>query len=164
MALVKPKVMSVPQVSLSMVLGDDVQALLRQAVGGLGGAVAAQHEQAVELELVVGVDHRGNLLNAVLARDVEQLEGRAAGTQDGAAAGEDAGEVGGCHHAELAVDETAVAVLKAVDLHGLLALVYECLHDAAHGGIERLAVAAAREQADSKHRMTSLVVPIALTV
>ena len=29
--------------------GDDVEALFAQAVGGLGGAVAAQHKQAVEL-------------------------------------------------------------------------------------------------------------------
>lgn len=45
--------------------GDNVEALFAQAVGGLGGAVTAQHKQAVELQLVIGVDHRGHLLDAV---------------------------------------------------------------------------------------------------
>ena len=58
--------------------GDNVEALFAQAVGGLGGAVAAQHKQAVELQLVIGVDHRGHLLDAVGLGNVQALERRAA--------------------------------------------------------------------------------------
>ena len=134
--------------------GDNVEALFAQAVGGLGGAVAAQHKQAVELQLVIGVDHRGHLLDAVGLGDVEALERRAARAQDGAAAGEDAAKIGGRHDAEPAVDKALVAVLKTIDLNRLFAIGHKRFDDAAHGGVERLAIAATGKKTDSKHDVT----------
>ena len=54
--------------------GDNVEALFAQAVGGLGGAVAAQHEQAVQAQLLIGLHHGGDFLDAVLLRGVQALE------------------------------------------------------------------------------------------
>ena len=131
--------------------GDNVEALFAQAVGSLGGAVAAQHKQAVELQLVIGVDHRGHLLDAVGLGNVQTLERCAARAQDSAAAGEDAAKIGRRHDAEPAVDKALVAVLKTVDLDRLFAIGYERFDDAAHGGVERLAVAATSKKTDPKH-------------
>lgn len=131
--------------------GDNVEALFAQAVGSLGGAVTAQHKQAVELQLVIGVDHRGHLLDAVGLGNVQVLERRAARAQDSAAAGEDTAKIGGRHDAEPAVDKALVAVLKAIDLDRLFAIGHKRFDDAAHGGVERLAVAATSKKTDPKH-------------
>ena len=137
--------------------GDDVEALLGEAVGGLGGAVAAEHEEAVELELGVGVLHGLDLVDSVGLGRVEELEGGAARAEDGAAHREQAGEVAVVHQAEALVDEALVAVFEAVDLDGLARVAVDGLDDAAHGGVERLAVAAAREESDSQHGCPFLV-------
>ena len=131
--------------------GDNVEAFFAQAVGGLGGSVAAQHKQAVELQFMIGVDHCGHLLDAVGLGNVQALERRAARAQDGAAAGEDAAKVCRRHHAKTAVDEALVAVLKTIDLDRLFAIGHERFDDAAHGGIERLAVAATGKKTDPEH-------------
>ena len=131
--------------------GDNVEALFAQAVGSLGGAVAAQHKQAVELQLVIGVDHRRHLLDAIGLGNIQTLERRAARAQDGAAAGEDAAKIGGRHDAEPAVDKALVAVLKTIDLDRLFAIGHECFDDATHGGVERLAVAATGKKTDPEH-------------
>lgn len=55
--------------------GDNVEALFAQTVGGLGGAVAAQHKQAVELQLMIGVDHCRHLLDAVGLGNIQALNG-----------------------------------------------------------------------------------------
>ena len=131
--------------------GDNVEALFAQAVGGLGGAVAAQHKQAVELQLVIGVDHRRHLLDAIGLGSIQTLERCAARAQDGAAAGEDAAKIGGRHDAEPAVDKALVSVLKTVDLDRFFAIGHERFDDAAHGGVERLAVAATSKKTNPKH-------------
>ncbi len=121
------------------------------------GAVAAKDDQAVQLELVVGLLHGGNLVHAVGAGDLDGLEGGAAGTQEGAALGEDAGEVRVGEQPEAAVDQALVAVLKAVDLH-LLPRVQQRLGDAPHGRVQGLAVPAAGQHADSFHGKPSFKV------
>lgn len=131
--------------------GDNVEALFAQAVGGLGGAVAAQHKQAVELQLMIGMDHRGHLLDAVSLGNIQALERRAARTQDGAATGEDAAKIGGRHDTESAVDKALVAVLKTINLDRLFAIGHKRFDNAAHGGVERLAVAATGKKTDPKH-------------
>ena len=69
-ALWKPKVMSVPHRSLSMVLGrvTTLQPFVAQEVGGFVGAVAAQDHQAVQLQLVVRLFHGRHLVDAVFLR------------------------------------------------------------------------------------------------
>ena len=130
--------------------GNDVQPLLAQEVGGLVGAVAAQDHQAVQLELVVGLLHGGHLVHAVLAGNLDGLEGGAAGTQERAPLGEDAGKVGVGQEPEASINQPLVSVLEAVDLH-LLAGIEQGLGDAAHGRVQGLAVPAAGQHSDSFH-------------
>jgi hypothetical protein len=129
---------------------DDVEPLLPQEIGGLMGAVAPQDHQAVQLELVVVLLHGRHLVHAVGPRDLDGLEGGAAGAKEGAALGEDAGEVGVGEEPEAAVDEALIAVLEAVDLH-LLVGVEHGLGHAPHGRVEGLAVPAAGEHSDAFH-------------
>ena len=77
----------------------------------------SQYDQHVQLELVVGLLHGGHLVDAVLLDDLYGLEGGAAGAQERAALGEDAGEIAVCQQTELAVDEALIAVEEAVDLN-----------------------------------------------
>ena len=120
------------------------------------GAVAAQDYQAVQLQLVVGLLHGGHLVHAVLARDLDRLERRAAGSQEGAPLGENTGEISVSQELEFAVDQALIAVLKAVDLHRLPGI-EQCLGNAPHGRVQGLAVAAAGKHSDSFHHKALLI-------
>ena len=135
-----------------------MQALLREAVGRLGRAVSAQNKEAVKLEVLVGALHGGHLHGAIGLGDVEQLEGGAAGAEHGAALREEAREVAGRHLDVAVVNKALVAIDKSVDLNVLLGVVHDGLDDCAHGGVERLAVAAASEKANPQHGSSSPVV------
>ena len=100
---------------------------------------------------MIGVDHRGHLLDAVGLGSIQALERRTARAQDGAAAGEDAAKIGGSHDTESAVDKALVAVLKTIDLDRLFAVGHKRFDNAAHGGVECLAVAATGKKTDPKH-------------
>ena len=100
---------------------------------------------------MIGVDHRRYLLDAVGLGNVQALERRAARAQDGTATGKDAAKIGGRHDTEPAVDKALVAVLKTIDLDRLFAIGHKRFDDAAHGGVERLAVAATGKKTDPKH-------------
>ena len=119
------------------------------------GAIAPQDHQAVQLQLVVGLLHGRHLVHAVLAGDLDGLEGRAAGAQEGAALGENAGEVGVGQKPEAPVNQALVSVQKAVDFH-LLVRVVQRLGDAPHGRVQGLAVPAAGQHTDSFHNKPSL--------
>ena len=64
---------------------NDVQPLLGEQVGGLVGAVAAQTKQAVQLCVLVGLFHGGDLVDLVLFHYPHHLKRGAFGAQDGAA-------------------------------------------------------------------------------
>ena len=72
---------------------DDVQTLLREQVGGFVGAVAAQAQQAVQLGVLVGLFHGGNLVNLVVLHHTHHFKGGALGAQNGAAQRQDAAEI-----------------------------------------------------------------------
>ena len=114
---------------------DDVQPLLREQVGGLVGAVAAQTQQTVELCGFVGLFHGGDLINVVVLHHTHQLEGGALGAQNGAAQGQDAAEVVLVHLTVVAVDQAAVTVGDAHDLHVIPHAGVQCFCNAADGGV-----------------------------
>ena len=133
---------------------DDVQPLLAEQVGGLLAAVAPQHHQAVQPQAAVGVFHGLHLVQAVFVGGAHQLEGLAAGAQEGAAPGEQAGEVDGGELFVVLVHQALVAVDEADDFHAAAVDVVKALGHAAHGGVEGLAVAAAGEHSDSFHEVS----------
>jgi len=81
------QVTSVPKISLSIVLGRPMMFrpswLSRFAV--FVGAVAAQAEQAVQLGVLVGLFHGGNLVHIVIAHNAHHLERGALGAKNRAA-------------------------------------------------------------------------------
>ena len=83
------------------------------------------------------------------------LKGVRLGAKEGAALGEDAGEVGVGQQLEPAVDQPLVTVLEAVNLH-LFSRVEQRLGDAPHGRVQGLAVPAAGQHTDSFHNKPSL--------
>ena len=129
--------------------GDDVHARVLEELGALLGAVAPQDHQAVQVEAVVGVQHGGHHVVAVLVHDgLAGDEGLTAGAQDGAAGADDAGEVLGAHELVVVLDEPPVAVVHAEDLD-VVHILEEGLAHAPDGGVEPLTVPAAGEQAHS---------------
>ena len=92
--------------------------------------------------------------HAVLLDDLDGLEGGAAGAQEGAALGEDAGEIVVGQQAEAAVDQALIAVQEAVHFHLFLG-VEQGLRDAAHGRVQGLAIAAGGQHTDANHGDTS---------
>ena len=123
--------------------GDDVHPRVLEQLGALLGAVAAQDHQAVQIQAVVGVQHGGHHVVAVLVHN--GLAGDvllAGGAQDGAALGDDAGEVTGLHKFVVPLHQTPVAVVHAEDLDIVHVLEQGFTH-APDGGVEPLAVTAA---------------------
>src|SRR5699024_92087 len=128
---------------------DDVQPLLGQEVGGLVGAVAAQTEQAVQLEVVVGLFHGGDLVDLVLLNDLHHLEGGALGAQNGAAQGQQAAEIVRLHLLVVAVDQAVIAVQDADDLDIFAHADVERFRHAADGRVQTGAVAAGGQDANT---------------
>ena len=137
---------------------DDVQPLLREEVGGLVGAVAAQAEQAVQLRVLVGLFHGRDLVDLVLFHHPHQLEGGALGAQDGAAQGQDAPEVVLGHLLVLAVDEAVVAVQDAHDLHIIAHPGIQGLCHAADRCVQARAVAAGGQDANTFFHLSESLV------
>ena len=130
---------------------DDVQSFLAEEIGCLGGSVTATHDQAVELQFVIGLLHRLYFVQAVLVGLTDRLERNTACSQDRAASCKDSLEILTCEHMELAVNKALVAVLKSIELNGLLGIVHHALKNAAHRSIQCLAVSAARQKTNSQH-------------
>ncbi len=126
---------------------DDIESLFGEQVRGLVRAVAAQTDQTVQLGLFIGLLHRFDLVDLVLADDAHLGEGGAAGTQNGAAQGQDAGEVALLHLAVVAFDQAGIAILNTDDF-GVKQGVARAGH-AADTGVQAGAVAAGGEDADA---------------
>ena len=137
---------------------DDVQALLREKVGGLVGAVAAQAEQTVELCVLIGLLHGCDLVDLVFFHNAHQLEGGALGAQNGAAQRQDAPEVVFRHLLVVAGDQAMVAVQDAHDLDAVAHSGIQSFCHAADGGVQAGAVAAGGQDANTFfHLVISLV-------
>ena len=135
--------------------GDHVEALLPQQVGGLVGTVAAQYHQTVQIQGLVVLLHGRHLVQTVGIGDAHLLEGLPGGAQDGAALGQDAGEIPGGELMVVAVNEPLVALLKTVNLH--VRVFAQGFDHAPHGCVQGLAVAAAGEHSDFQHIVRSFL-------
>ena len=128
---------------------DDVQALLRQQICGLVGAVAAQAQQAVQFQILIGLFHGGHFVDLVLLDDLHHLEGGALGAQDGAAQSEQAAEIVGLHLFVVPVDQPMVAVQDADDLHVVPHADVQRFRHAADGRVQAGTVAAGGQDANT---------------
>ena len=126
---------------------DDVQPLLAEQVGGFVGAVAAQGEQAVQLQVLIILLHGGDLVHLVVPHHTHQLEGGALGAEDGAAHRQNTGKFVWLHHPRIAVDQAVIAVGDAYDLHIVAHALIQRLGHAAQGGVQAGAVAAGSKDA-----------------
>ena len=113
------------------------------------GAVAAQTQQAVQLRRLVGLFHGGDFINVVVLHHTHQLEGGALGAQNGAAQGQDAAEVVFVHLAVVAVDQAAVTVGNAHDLHVISHTGVQCFCNAADGGVQARAITAGSQDTNT---------------
>ena len=131
--------------------GHDVHACVHQELCAFLRAVAAHDDEAVEIELIVGVLHRGDeavsvLVNDVLSRDIAL----ARGAEYRAALSEDAGKVLRLHEFIVAFYEAAISVVHAEYLE-IFDLIVQSLAYAAHCRVQTLAVAARGYERDSRY-------------
>lgn len=125
---------------------DDAQAFFDEAEGVFVGAAAADADEGIEFVFaIVGRDDVGHV--ALLALDRHAVGLVAAGAEDGAADGEDAGEGGFVEGDEAVFGEAEVAVAEADDVPSEIA--DGGFADGADGGVETGAVAAGGEDADA---------------
>ena len=122
--------------------GHDVHTRVHEQLCALLRSVAAHDDEAVEIQLIICVLHRGDetvalIVDDVLSRDIPL----ARGAEDGAALSEDAGKVLGLHIFIVTVDKAAVTVVHTEDLKVLYPVV-QSLAYTAHSGVETLTVAA----------------------
>ena len=120
------------------------------------GAVAAKAEQAVQLGSAVVFLHRGDLVYLVVLDHAHLFKGGALGAQDGAAHGQDAGELVGGHLAVVAVDQAVIAVHNANDLNFIAHPVIQRLGHAAQGSVQAGAVAAGSQDANTNRHSKNL--------
>ena len=133
--------------------GDDIQALFTQQVCGLGGAIAAQDNQTVKIHIIIGLNHLGNLVHAVLILVTHVLKRLAGGTQDGAADGQG-------HQTYLTLNQALIAITEAIDFHFLAIFLIQCLCNASQGRVQTLAIAAACQHTNAFHASSSLIYPV----
>ena len=134
---------------------DDVEAFLREEVGGLVRAVAAQTYQAIQAHALIVFLHGLDLVHLVVADDAHVAVGRALGAQDRAAQRENAGKLFALHPAEIAVDQAGIAVLNADDF-GIKHAV-GCARYAADGRVQAGAVSARGQNADTSFHIFILL-------
>ena len=139
---------------------DDVQPLLREEVGGLVGAVAAEAEQTIKLCVLIGLLHSRDLVDLVLFDHPHQLEGGALGAQNGTAQRQDAPEVVLVHLFVVAGDEAVVAVQDAHDLHIVAHPGIQRLGHAADRGVQAGAVAAGGQDANTFFHLAKSLFPL----
>ena len=132
-----------------MVLGRPMtlRPCLRQVVGDLVRAVAAQADQAIETEAVVGLDGAGvrstvSPLGSGILCGFSRLVPRMVPPER-----QDAGNVVLMQHARVVLDQAAKAFFDADDLD--VEIAHGRLGDAADGRVEPGAIAAARQDADT---------------
>ena len=121
---------------------DDVQTLLAEQVCRFVGAVAAQAEQAVQLGVLVGLFHGGNLVHLVIAHNAHHLERGALGAKNRAAYRQNAGKLIRRHDAVVAVDQAVITVQNANDLHLVAHALIQRFGHAADGCVQAGAVTA----------------------
>ena len=72
---------------------NDIQSFVRQQLGGLMCAVAAQCQKTIQLLILISLFHVLDLVHIVIADDFHHLERLTFGTQNRTAACENAGEI-----------------------------------------------------------------------
>ena len=129
--------------------GNDIHTGVHEQLRALLSAVAAHDNEAVEVQAVVGVQHRGHEVVALVVHyGLSGYVSLARGAEDGPALNEDAGKVAGVHELVVALDEALVAVVHAVDLD-IVDVLEQRLANAADGRVQALTVAARGNEADS---------------
>src|SRR5699024_4911433 len=109
----------------------------------------AQAEQAVQVEVVVGLFHGGDLVHLVLPDHLHHLEGGALGAQDGAAQGQQPAEIVRLHLLVVAVDPPVVDVQDHYELDVVADPVVQRSVHAADGRVQGGAVAAGGQDANT---------------
>ena len=143
----KGKVCAVQVVVNGLRQADHIQSFFRKKVGCLVRAVAAQGDQAVQLQILVGFLHRGDFVHIIIADDAHVAEGRAGCAENGTAQGQNAGKLIPGHDLIVAFDQPSVSVMNANDLgikHFISGTGY-----APNGRIQAGTVSAAGQNTDS---------------
>ena len=124
---------------------DNVDAVLRKQVCGLVGAVAAQNDQTVEFIFFAGFQHlfQSGLAAVFLRRQAHRFERLAGGSQNGTAQCQDARKIIAVHLADVVLNQSAVSVPHAIQLHIVAKAAVKGFCHTAQSGVESLAVAAA---------------------
>src|SRR5262249_36040858 len=110
-------------------------------------AVAAQADEAVKAEAVIGRDGPGGQIDRLTVRERHPVRFLAAGAENGAAGRHDPGDVLGVQDPRVVFHQSTKALLDADDLDVKVAQAR--LDDRANGGIQSRAVAATRQDADA---------------
>ena len=129
---------------------DDIESLLAQKIRCLLAPVPPEDIQAVQAKLVVVLHHRFNLVQPVLVRVIDRLEGRAGRSKDCSALCQNAREILACQKPVIPVNHALVPVHEPIYFQ-LVNVVGQCLYDAAHGRIQCLAIAPGSQQTYSLH-------------
>lgn len=128
----KPKVISVPQISLSMVFGRWMifRPSSRRRLRFLR-SVSAEDHKTVKTELIVSLFHGLNLVQSLLIRNPHQFEWLSGCSENSSALSQDSEKVPGCKHTVFPVDQSLISVIKSINLKVLNA-VAQTLYNASH--------------------------------
>ena len=124
---------------------NDIQTLLAQKIRRFLGSVAAQNDQAVQIQLLIGLLHGLHLVQAVLVRRPHILKRLSGASQDRPSLGQDTCKISAGHVPVFIIDQSLISFLDPVDLHVSAQFVIKPLCHSSHGRIQCLAVATARQ-------------------
>ena len=106
------------------------------------GAVAAQDHQAVQLQLIIGLLHGRDFIHTVRSNLLNGFKRRPTAAQKCSTFGENTGKVIIGQESKFSVNQPLITVQKSVDFHFLRGVIQGFGHTA-HGGVQRLTIAAA---------------------
>ena len=129
---------------------DDIQPFLPQQIRSLLRTISAEDYKTVQTELVIILLHCLYFIEAFFIRLTHQLERLPGRSEDRTALRQNTGKITGGQKPVITIDQTFVAIHKAVYLQ-LREVCGKTLYHAAHRRIERLTVSAARQKSYSLH-------------
>ena len=110
---------------------NDIEPFLAKQIGCLMGSVASQDHKAVQAELIIILLHGLYLVKSVFIRILYGFKRSTGASKDRAALRKNSGKILSLQHAEISVDQTSVAVQKAINFN-FFSAVYQTFYHAAH--------------------------------
>ena len=79
------------------------------------GSISSQYYQAVQVQLVISMLHRFDLIDSIRSRYAHQFKRLSGSSKNCSALGKDSGEIFGCEHTVFTIDQSFISIIKSIN-------------------------------------------------